>query len=542
MELNRQLCCDLDNCQYSIVRQVCVHDLKMKEKEQDDEEWDLKWVDGNIASEELVRMKKYQKINHFPGMYTIDRKNLLAMNLNRIQKIIPSEYTFIPKTWHAPIDKFELKLYLSTRPQVYFIVKPEVGSQGRGIFLTRKLDEIDEKRHLVQEYISAPYLIEGLKFDFRIYVLITGCDPLRIFVYKEGLARFATHEYNEPNISNYSDSFMHLTNYAINRHSEYYINNKFAARDHIGHKRSLTSVLKYLESRNEDVDGLLKKIDEIVIKTLIPLQPTLSQHYHACQPDEYSNSMCFEILGFDILVDEELNPFLLEVNTAPSFATGTPLDAKIKKNLIFDCLRLVNVSVENKDKWDIRDRFMKIQRALHGISWKLSNDEKNLIKEKLNDKRREWENKHMGEFRRVYPTDITDKYDNIQKVAQDIWQKYTGIKKRPLSKLNLDIQESNKSFSYSKLDISKIDIEGVFSRLSQPLSRKIKSKFEPKVIYHYVGNSSILKKSPSSIQKIELLKKHTSNLIKNTEGKKSLKLFPNDLKLVYKKSIKNKQF
>ena len=41
--------------------------------------------------------------------------------------------------------------------------------------------------------------------------------------------------------------------------------------------------------------------------------------------------MCFEILGFDIILNEDLKPFLLEVNQAPSFSTDSPLDYEIKK-------------------------------------------------------------------------------------------------------------------------------------------------------------------------------------------------------------------
>jgi len=68
--------------------------------------------------------------------------------------------------------------------------------------------------------MDKPYLIDGLKFDMRIYVLVYGVDPLRVFVFREGLARFATEEYSGPNKNNMDNMQMHLTNYAINKHAE----------------------------------------------------------------------------------------------------------------------------------------------------------------------------------------------------------------------------------------------------------------------------------------------------------------------------------
>jgi len=60
--------------------------------------------------------------------------------------------------------------------------------------------------------------------------------------------------------------------------------------------------------------------------------------------------MCFEILGFDILIDSTFKPFLLEVNHTPSFTTDTPLDAVIKKNLIRDTIQLMNINLKVKNE------------------------------------------------------------------------------------------------------------------------------------------------------------------------------------------------
>ena len=73
---------------------------------------------------------------------------------------------------------------------------------------------------MAQRYLHKPYLIDGLKFDLRVYVNITCFTPLRVFIYQEGLARFATSEYNSPIGSNLNNLYMHLTNYAINKDSE----------------------------------------------------------------------------------------------------------------------------------------------------------------------------------------------------------------------------------------------------------------------------------------------------------------------------------
>ena len=93
-----------------------------------------------------------------------------------------------------------------------------------------------------------PYLIDGYKFDLRIYVLLAGVNPLRIFLYREGLARFATVPYEGPQPGNLGNLFMHLTNYAINKDSDNFIPNNSETQDDIGSKRSFTSVLRRIKA------------------------------------------------------------------------------------------------------------------------------------------------------------------------------------------------------------------------------------------------------------------------------------------------------
>ena len=232
-----------------------------------------------------------------------------------------------------------------------FIVKPDCQSQGKGIFLTNNVDEIamqvnnnpTNERIVVQEYLKEPYLIDNLKF--------TSCDPLKIFLYHEGIVRFATEEFkagclNQANIDN---MFIHLTNYAINKDNGKFKHSKNALDDE-GHKRSFQTVMNRLRTAGHDVDALLLQIKDIIVKTMLSIQPDLLHNYRTCQPADRECSMCFELLGFDIIIDKQLKPYLLEVNHAPSFNTDTPLDFLIKKQLLFDTLKLLGMSVEEKRK------------------------------------------------------------------------------------------------------------------------------------------------------------------------------------------------
>uniref|UniRef100_A0A3B4EQR9 Tubulin tyrosine ligase-like family, member 6 n=1 Tax=Pundamilia nyererei TaxID=303518 RepID=A0A3B4EQR9_9CICH len=187
--------------------------------------------------------------------------------------------------------------YTRAKKHKTYICKPDTGCQGKGIFITKSSKDIKPGEHMIcQVYISRPFIIDGYKFDLRVYVLVTSCDPFSIFMFKEGLVRFCTTKYSEPMLSNVDDVCMHLTNYSINKHSE-----NFVRDEDSGSKRKLSALNKLLESMNYSTEKMWSDIEDVIIKTLISAHPILKHNYQTCFPNHTTGSACFEILGFDVL-------------------------------------------------------------------------------------------------------------------------------------------------------------------------------------------------------------------------------------------------
>ena len=150
---------------------------------------------------------------------------------------------------------------------------------------------------------------------------------------------------------------MHLTNYAINsKNKGVFQFNKTLDDSNTGHKRTFSSVLQHIETNFEDGmkkrEKMMRQVEQIIIKTLCTCQPSLKHYLQIPKKAQYQDfsddSQCFEILGFDILIDEKLKPWLIEINHTPSFATDTPLDFKIKKDLIADTILILNMTSAKK--------------------------------------------------------------------------------------------------------------------------------------------------------------------------------------------------
>lgn len=376
----------LDLCKYNVIHSIC-DDRGWREcGEMDD--WNLLWTDRSVMAERLMRMKAYQRINHFPGMYEITRKDTLAKNLNKARRLLPDEYDFYPASFYLPGDTNELRNFVARAPRkTVYISKPNASCQGRGIRLFKNLDAIDlSEPQVVQEYIARPYLIGGLKFDLRIYVVVLAVHPfLRVLVYHDGLGRFATEPYSEPSYKNLRKSYMHLTNYAINKHNDNFQFNEDEERDNEGSKWSLPAVFDRIAADGGDVAKLKEDINDIFIKTVTAILPTLQHTYASCRPADvrageadpalcasdqpHAPSNCFEVLGFDIMVDALFKPWLVEVNHSPSFTCDTPMDLRIKRGLIDGVLDIVNITAGDKRHFARLEK-QKHMRRLYGRNLK----------------------------------------------------------------------------------------------------------------------------------------------------------------------------
>ena len=213
-------------------------------------------------------------------------------------------------------------------------------SRGRGIYLVDDVSEVSlDEVSVVSKYISNPFLINGRKFDLRIYVLVTCLDPLRIYVFKEGLVRFATHAYDDSSQQK-TDKFMHLTNYSINKKSSAFVQSNNLEHDDAGSKWSLSAFCSHLEMMNTDMDLFWSRIYDVILKSILSCEDLMFQ---ASKQTCIHRSNCFEIYGYDILIDSDLKPWLVEINLSPSLACDSNLDMQIKSTLIAEALNIVGV-------------------------------------------------------------------------------------------------------------------------------------------------------------------------------------------------------
>jgi len=178
--------------------------------------------------------------------------------------------------------------------------------------------------YVISRYIDKPLLIGGKKFDLRIYVLVTNYRPLKVWLSSLGFARFCNEKYSS-DASEMNNMTMHLTNVAIQKKTDEY------NADH-GSKWNIENLRFYLEQTRgkQATDKCFDEIKNIIYISLKSVQSVIINDKH-----------CFEMYGFDILIEDNLKPWLIEVNASPSLSTTTESDRKMKMSIMESLFQIV---------------------------------------------------------------------------------------------------------------------------------------------------------------------------------------------------------
>jgi hypothetical protein len=166
----------------------------------------LYWVATKEQLEQrMLTLRAGQVVARIPGMHQFSQKCSFTRLMNLGQELFPGRFSFYPTSWILPQDMARMQIELEGS-SASFIVKPDDGAQGDGIFIAPSYKDLLSRLRtvtpnsevVVQKYIEHPMLLDGLKFDLRVYVFIASLQPLEVWVCREGLARFCTEPYEKP--------------------------------------------------------------------------------------------------------------------------------------------------------------------------------------------------------------------------------------------------------------------------------------------------------------------------------------------------------
>eukprot|EP00055_Hartaetosiga_balthica_P015591 m.92991 g.92991 ORF g.92991 m.92991 type:complete len:439 (-) comp8904_c2_seq5:3832-5148(-) len=318
-----------------------------------DDSWNIYWatvgtVHRLFNPDSRVRLGDNQVLNHFPNHYELTRKDLMVKNIKRYRRDLEKEGSplaekgpdnrylhldLVPDTYMLPSDYSIFADEFRRNPTTTWIMKPAGAAQGRGIFLVTKLSQLKKwskdaktqaKTYVISKYLDRPFLMGGKKFDMRLYVLVTSFRPLRAYMSRHGFCRFCTVKYNA-STSSYDDMFIHLTNVSLQKHSGEY-------NSIHGGKWTFENFKLVIESKygRKVYQKMMDDIHWVIYQSLKSVQNVMINDRH-----------CFELYGFDIIIDDDMKPWLIEVNASPSLSATTVADRIMKYTVINDVYNIV---------------------------------------------------------------------------------------------------------------------------------------------------------------------------------------------------------
>jgi tubulin polyglutamylase TTLL5 len=357
--------------------------------------WDLMWSWGRPPVDR-ARMLAWQRINHFRHAKELTRKDLLKKNLSRYQClgekmssafalqtltfVLPKEYLQFAEAFGRNAQSSVANQHqLLTRRHVVdmqtntaqqtpesnlWIMKPAGLSRGRGISVISDINQLNYAEGcIIQKYVHNPLLLDGYKWDLRLYVLVTSFSPLEAFLYTKGFARLSSRPFTaDP--AQVSDLFVHLTNSSVQKYSETskgVMDALAGATDAQvgGTKCSLDYLWKRLQGQGIDTNAVWNSIVDLVVKSLICVDDVIPN-----QPNS------FEVFGYDVLVDANLRPWLIEVNGSPSLSVDSAMDLAIKTQMIADTIALVKPLPMDRERLvSMLEKYQSVSAAPPAAQW-----------------------------------------------------------------------------------------------------------------------------------------------------------------------------
>ena len=262
--------------------------------------------------------------NHYDG------KNLWvlkASNLNRGQciRLLDSKELFheIIKEWRQGINLKGVNKG-TTDNNIQIKINNDNNNQNKGEEIPPSDTYITE-RIIVQKYIEKPLCYYGRKCDMRIWVLLT--HEMKIYIYKEGHLKTCSEKYD---INNKKDAYVHITNYSFQKHCLNF--QKFE----LGNEVPFHDFQKYLDTEYKDQkvnvrDHIMNQVKYIVELSIKAVKDKINPN---------KRNFCFEIFGYDFMMDTNLNVYLLEINSNPGLEISSPWIKAIVPRMIDDALRL----------------------------------------------------------------------------------------------------------------------------------------------------------------------------------------------------------
>lgn len=429
--------------------------------------WNLLWT-WSKPRINRAHLLVWQRVNHFDESRQLTRKDFLKKNLQRYTDMAHSsaaarEFEIMPQTFLLPheynafVAAFTSQAALqkaaaaasnnangdgnqvqtvsstSSAPVLnYWILKPVGLSRGRGISLIKDLGDLTyAQASVVQKYIENPLCLSHFKFDLRIYVVVTSFRPLEAFIYRDGFARVSLEAYSlDP--KDMSNLFIHLTNSSIQKkhvsgpskdnplHQD--VNGGGTEGENVdvgGSKISLLGThglwkrLTELSQGRIDCDEVWRSICTLIVKSLVVVE------------DKIPHQPCaFELFGYDVLIDENLRPWLIEVNASPSLARENALDHRVKNAVIRDIIQLLDVAPYDRAALAriMRRRLTNIakNRHLHGRNdGELEQDLQDILGD-YRPRRPGELPKKMGQFERLAPE--TPYHQHVMKLRKRLFK------------------------------------------------------------------------------------------------------------------------